>query len=400
MQRSSSVSSSSIVILAVSVPVFLGALTAASGLFFLGIITLLKGEFQSEGLFPIFSLAWTFVFIAILIFPSMVFACSRLLSLPLPKWKLPPSARVANWLMMVWPLLVIFGQFVSDVSGFNWLILPPLQAVVVGIPIFWFVEIGRKKISAKQARRDWGLISYGVIVNPFLILFAEMMLIGVIIIMFLLWMAGQPEILQEITRVGQQIQNNPIDSEVVTNALKPVLSNPWVLVIVLAVAAVFIPLIEELLKPSALWFFAGKGLKPSEGFEAGLICGGIFAFLESLGLFGTPFLDGWTEVVLARLGTGLLHTVASGLVGWGMVSAWRSHKMIQPGLAILLAVFVHGLWNTFGVLVGFSVYLEESPIGWMEIVSRLGQVGAYALVVLAVLMFLLLIRMNSRMQAV
>ncbi len=400
MQRSSSVSYSSIVILAVSAPVLLGALTAASILFFMGIITLLQGGLQTEGLFQIFSLAWTFVFISILIIPSIVFACSRVLSMELPKWKLPSSARVANWLMLVWPLLVLFGQFVSDVSGLNWLILPPLQAVVVGIPIFWFVEMGRKKIGAKQARRDWGLISYGVIVNPFLIIFAEIMLIGVLLVMFLFWLAGQPEILQEITRLGQEIQNNPIDSEIVTNALKPLLNNPWVLVIVLAVVAFFIPLIEELLKPSALWFFAGKDLKPAEGFEAGLICGGIFAFLESLGLFGTPFLDGWAEVVLARLGTGLLHTVASGLVGWGMVSAWRSHKIIQPGFAILLAVFVHGLWNTFGVLAGFSAYLEESTIGWMGLVSRLGQVGAYGLVVLAVLMFLFLIRMNHRMQAV
>jgi hypothetical protein len=272
--------------------------------------------------------------------------------------------------------------------------------VVVGIPIFWFVETGRKKISAKQHGRNWGLISYGVIVNPFLILCAELMLIGFLIGMTLLWLAGQPEIIREITRLGQEIQNNPIDSGVVADAIKPVLNNPWVLTMVLMVVAVFIPLIEEILKPSALWFFAGKDLKPAEGFEAGLICGGIFAFLESLGLFGTPFMDGWSEVVVARLGTGLLHTTASGLVGWGMVSAWRNHKIFQPGLAFLLAVFAHGLWNTFGVLAGFSAYLEESASGWMEFVSPLSQIGAYALVVLAVLMFLFLIRMNHRLRTV
>ena len=158
----------------------------------------------------------------------------------------------------------------------------------------------------------------------------------------MVWVSRQPELMEQLSKLSMEIINSPLDPEIFDHAISTMVGTPWFVMILLAVTAIFIPVIEELLKPVAVWFLAGNNLTPAEGFEAGLICGGIFAFLESLGLFGTPFSGGWSAVVVARLGTGVLHALASGLVGWAIASAWNEGKVIRAGFATLLAVFLHG----------------------------------------------------------
>jgi len=82
-----------------------------------------------------------------------------------------------------------------------------------------------------------------------------------------------------------------------------------------------IPLLEELLKPLAIWILVWRKLTPVEGFVAGLICGSAFGLIESIGNLASISGSDWIIVVLGRTGTGLLHTVATGLVGWGLASA-------------------------------------------------------------------------------
>jgi len=51
------------------------------------------------------------------------------------------------------------------------------------------------------------------------------------------------------------------------------INNPFVLYTILALFSGFIPLVEEMLKPLAVWFLVSWRLSPSEGFTAGLISG-------------------------------------------------------------------------------------------------------------------------------
>jgi hypothetical protein len=129
-----------------------------------------------------------------------------------------------------------------------------------------------------------------------------------------------------------------------------------------------------------------------------LICGGIFAFLESLGLFGTPFSGEWSAVVAARLGTGILHALASGLVGWAIVSAWNERKVVRAGFVTLLAVFLHGLWNALAVIYGVSDYLQDGSGGRVGILYQVGKIGPYALAALTIIMLLFLILINRRLR--
>ena len=135
----------------------------------------------------------------------------------------------------------------------------------------------------------------------------------------------------------------------------------------LAVLSGIIPLIEEILKPLALWGLAGRDLTDQEGFVAGLLSGAGFALLENL-LYFTNILtaEGWSFMVIGRAGTGVLHMFSSGLVGWALARAWRSGKWPFLGGMTLLAVAFHGLWNAFALLGGLGpslVYGTNPTLG-------------------------------------
>jgi len=102
-----------------------------------------------------------------------------------------------------------------------------------------------------------------------------------------------------------------------------------------------------------------------------MICGAAFALLESLGYLASPLGGDWPVLLIGRVGTGILHTVTSGLVGWGLASAWSNRNYTRLALAYFLAVFIHGLWNTFGLLMGVAEYLQ--PVNQLNVIlTQLG----------------------------
>jgi hypothetical protein len=129
-----------------------------------------------------------------------------------------------------------------------------------------------------------------------------------------------------------------------------------------------------------------KNITPARGFFYGMICGAAFALLESLGYLASPLGGDWPVLLIGRVGTGILHTGTSGLVGWGLASAWSGRKYTRLAGSYFLAVFIHGLWNAFGLLMGLAEYIE--PVNQLNVI--LGQLGAItpaALFVLSVCLF-------------
>ncbi len=179
-------------------------------------------------------------------------------------------------------------------------------------------------------------------------------------------------------------------------ALKPFLQSPWVLFGILSMTSVIIPIIEELIKPIWLWMFV-KELTPASGFFYGMLSGAAFALVESLGYLASPMGDGWSSLLLGRVGTGVLHVTVSGLVGWGLGSAWMERKYLQLGVAYFLAVFLHGLWNALGILMGWMEFIE--PVNPLNIILiRLGTVAPFALIVLTACMIGILIIARKLLQ--
>jgi len=92
------------------------------------------------------------------------------------------------------------------------------------------------------------------------------------------------------------------------------------------------------------------------------------------------------------VGTGLLHIVTTGPVGWGIASALREKRWLRLLLTFAAAVALHGLWNLMAVMVGVST------LGAGADIPRLALAAAVGLGLLAMVLYTILVRMNRRLR--
>jgi len=229
------------------------------------------------------------------------------------------------------------------------------------------------------------------------VLTAELILFFFIFMIAAVWLAGQPELLSQIMMYAEQISNGLMEPLEAEKLLTDLISRPIFLNGSILVVAVLVPLLEELFKPMAIWFLAGKRLTPSQGFVGGLIGGACFAMLESLGAVGIPAESEWVMLLFGRTGTGLLHVTLSGLVGWGIASAFYNRNWGRAIFTYLLAVSIHGLWNFFALLSGIVPVLPISE-EMNNLPVLLGQMGVFVLVTLFVINLVLLFSINRQLQ--
>jgi hypothetical protein len=380
---------------------------AISGLFRLGIQAGGQVNPAGQGVMPLFVLAWIAGLVCVLLAPALVLSFMQLLGRPLPAGPRHDNLQISSYLMLLWLAVLVGGAVLSRYNQVSWLLLPPLQLLAIGLPIWWLIELGRRGLAGGGPLRNWGLLSLGLAVGPTASFVAEVILLGVIFILFVIWMAAQPGMEAQLTRIGERVMNAGGDLEVIGRIMRPVLERPAAIVSVLLVGCGLIPLLEELIKPLPLWGLAGRKITPAAGFTAGLICGGAFALLEGLGNLANPVGDQWLTLVIGRAGTSTLHIVTTGLVGWGIASAWqnggnprRSGGYLRLGATYLLAAGLHGIWNAFGLLNALPGLLGPAQVtGSLAVFSRLGNLAPYMLSVLVVVLFLILLGMNRRLQS-
>jgi hypothetical protein len=158
--------------------------------------------------------------------------------------------------------------------------------------------------------------------------------------------------------------------------------------------AVIVPLIEEALKPAGVWLLAGRRLTPAAGFAAGVLSGTGYALIESL-LLSSGSGEDWAFLVFARIGTGTIHILTTGLVGWALALAWGENRYLRLGAVYLLAVSIHGLWNSLTLVTAFTnLTPAHTQLLSNSSIARLSQFAPYALVGIAGVSFLALIVCN------
>jgi hypothetical protein len=307
--------------------------------------------------------------------------------------------RISSYLMLLWLFVLAMGVLLSRNNQVSWLLLPPLQLLAIGLPIWWLIEIGRRGLPGGSPLRKWGLLSASIAIGPLASLVVEIMLLAVLLILFIFWLAAQPGMAGQLTRMVERLANAGNDLEAIGRILRPLVERPAVIVTFVLVASGMIPLLEELIKPLPLWGLSGHKLSPAEGFSAGLICGGAFALIEGLGNLANPVGNQWIVLVIGRTGTSTLHIVTTGLMGWAMASAWQNGRYLRLGATYLLAVGLHGLWNTFGLFAALPNLLGPSQVtGILAFFLHLGNLAPFALLVLMVVLFLILLGMNRKLQ--
>jgi hypothetical protein len=267
--------------------------------------------------------------------------------------------------------------------------------VVIVLPIWLLFGIGSNGIELGQRWRVFGIFGLGMTLGPLVIVIIEIVLLAVGIILAAIYITlSQPDLAQEFSRLAIKLQN-VTDQNVILNQLAPYISSPFVIVSAVGYIAILVPLLEELFKPLAVWIFARRIESPAQGFVMGLLSGAAFALLESLNASGAA-TESWPVIVSVRVGTSLLHITASGLVGWGIVSAFRERRVLRFFAAYFSAVLIHGIWNACAVGVGFSFVGEV--IGKPEWLFNLLPAMAGGMFVLGIGMFFVLLASNKKLR--
>ena len=315
----------------------------------------------------------------------------------------PLKFPFAGWQIIAGINIVIFAAVIGGVTAYteiawlNWIILPALTILVIVPPIWMLFGIGTNGIDLGPRWRFFSVLGLGMTVGPILMIILEIILLVVIILAGFIYLAVQkPDLFQEIINLTQQLQNET-NPDFILNSVAPYIANPAVIATLLGYIAFLVPMIEELLKPLAVWIFAKKIESPAQGFAMGMLSGGAFALLESLNASGDGSVS-WPVIVSIRAGTSLLHMTASGLVGWGIVSAFQEKKAGRFFAAYFSAVAIHGIWNACAVGAGISTIGEL--IGKPEWLFNIIPAAISGMAVLGIGMFVVLIASNRKLRSV
>lgn len=306
-------------------------------------------------------LVWASILSSLLLVPTLWLSINQLRGKPAPAW-LDGHKSWVKWLMLasilIWPVVIVLGWFISGKPGLAVLFLGPVNILVAVIPVVWAYFLAQRKLAAGSIARKWRIFGFSLTITPILIIITEaiVLILAGLLLLLLITVLGSifPAFGQTISDLADQLaymQANGVSQD----ELNAILSQPLVIFGVLAVISGIVPLIEEILKPIALWSLVGKDLTDQEGFVAGLLSGAGFALMENLLYFTNVITsEDWLTMAIGRAGTGVLHMFGAGLVGRGLARAWRKGKWPFLALMLVLAVFTHGLWNVLALVAGLG----------------------------------------------
>ena len=378
----------------------LAALTLIGIAFIFGIIGFGQAVFpfnQLEDPLPSLLMAAGLFFSGCLLFPSAGYALAKLVDWQVPGWKKFPRLISPIFWILALPLVLGAGYLLSKQKILTWLFLPLLHMLAIGIPIAWLISIGSRRLRAGSAQRSWGSFASGLVLAPSLIIIIEIITLVAFLLIILVVISSRPELVNQLGNISRQVANLRQDPNAMLQAIAPILSKPTFLLILLAYGAVIVPLIEELLKPLGVWLLVGKSLTPTEGFIAGVLSGAGYGLFESLALSSNA--GDWSAIVVARIGTGIIHITTAALSGWAIASAWRFKRYFQLGVMYLIVVAIHGMWNGLAITAAFTSfpYIDTTPSAF-NLALRVSGAAPLALVIIMAGTFLTLILSNRILQ--
>jgi RsiW-degrading membrane proteinase PrsW (M82 family) len=295
-----------------------------------------------------------------------------------------------------WVGAVLISDYLSQNFSLGWLASAPFYGLSIVLPLVLLVWIGLGGISPGSRNRFWGSLGIGMTFGPFLATLLEFFVYVGFLLILIFILALNPNWLVTLQRLIDQIRGQA-DIDSVMQILAPYLANPFVLISLFLVLGVFTPLIEETIKPAVVWLMAKRLRSPSQGFALGVISGAGFALVESLLASSTPG-QGWGQLLAARAGGGLMHIFGSGLIGWGIASAWQGKRLRLLG-SYIVSVMVHGLWNSAAILIelgSLQPYLNNS--GFSKSIDSFSIIGIVVLIILVLISLSSLILINQKLR--
>ena len=291
-------------------------------------------------------------------------------------------------------IIIFIGYKLGGNNSLNWLILPALTVPAVALPIFVMLGLGIRGIPLGERWQSWSIFGVAMTLAPFLLIFLEGFALIVIVVFVAAILASQPDFLPGIERLSQQITVLGPDPEALRNLLLPYLTNPAVLSVAMFYFSLLIPLMEELLKPLGVWLYAKKLNSPAQGFALGALSGSAYALIETLGVSAQS--EEWASLLLARVGTGLLHITTTSIMGMGIFYAIHERRYFRLLAMYILSVSLHGLWNALALLYGFSTITDA--LGGQTPLSEYRMPLIISMTILGGIFLTILILSNRRMR--
>jgi hypothetical protein len=288
------------------------------------------------------------------------------------------------------------GYFVAKFPQIAWLVLPFLHVLAVGLPVLWLGRLGWRGLASGSSQRLWGIFGIGLIIGPSLIMVFELAALAGVLLIGVVYASFDPELTRQLMTLNARLQSSAGSPEEMLELVMPYLTRPLVLFTVFTITAGIVPLIEEIFKPIGAWLLVGKNITPWEGFTAGLLSGAGYALFENM-LLSTSAGGDWMEIVVARMGTGILHILTSGLSGWALALAWGQGRYLRLGVTYLAAVLIHAAWNSLALLTGAQGFSPAGITTGMDFV-QVSQAATIGLGAMALIMLVLLLASNASLR--
>lgn len=382
--------------LGLSLLAFLTLFSFAAVLAGVGLLQIFNPEIFVFDTTPIFLMAAGTGMSSLLLLPSAWYALLRVIGRPAEEpGRLGRAVRSVTrpvLLVLIIILVVLLGDYVYRSGLFEWVLLPPLHLLAVGLPVLLLVSLGWRGLPTGSLQRSWGVFASGLVLGPLLTLAAELFAILVMVLFGIIYISMRPDLLQELMVLGEQLEQFREAPERALPLISPYLSQPAVLFTVLSFTAGIVPLIEELFKPVGVWLLAGRRLTAAEGFVSGLISGAGFALFENLAFTSTG--AEWTVSVVLRMGTGLLHILTAGLTGWALALAWSHRRYLRLLVIFFCAVLLHAVWNGLALVTSVSILSLPPQIDTQTLANLAGM----ALIMITFVSFTILLGLNRALR--
>ena len=337
-----------------------------------------------------FVLGTMFGFIGLLLVPGLWTAFQKLQNriepdgdarLPFALWHIP-------LILIAWAAGLFAGQWAVDAPSPAWILLPILIPLCVVPPIWLIMGLAGRGYHFRPRWRNWNALTIGTTFGPFVILIVEVIVLGTLLAAVVLFIMSQPEMMEKMQALAFRMQYAQSE-EAMLALMGPLVASPGFIGTLLFAVSLLVPLVEELLKPLAVWIFARRLETRLDGFVLGALCGAAYALFETGGL-GAAAGGDWLLVLGARGGTSLLHIATSAWMGSAIVPAIRERKIVQLFGVYALSIFLHGTWNALSIFSGLGAAANGQPgAGWLVAAGKFAPfgMGALAAVLLALVIF-------------
>ena len=291
---------------------------------------------------------------------------------------------------------ILIGYQISGIKTINWLFLPLLTIPAVVLPIWALLALGTQRLPFGTRWQSWSVLGLGMTLVPLVLFVLEVAVLLIVFFVIVAYVMTQPDLVFELQKLSQQIMLLGPGSEAALELLSPFLTRPGVIITVLAYIAIVVPALEEIFKPLGVWLLAGRLESPAQGFALGALSGAGYTLIETIGVSNQT--GEWASLLFSRIGTGLLHITTSALMGAAIVLAWRERRYLRLIGTYLLAVTLHGLWNTLAILFTFSGLAQ--PLGQAGLLSTLQPIMIISLSILAIGLLAILVISNRKMRSI